>query len=139
MKYGVKVIFTYSVEPDNRKFYEESIYLVDAESFDDAYEKAERYAKDYDLEHRNPKGQKVKSEKIDFVDCFLAFDEEDGVQEIYSATFKNKSSLSEEGFYKAITNQCDADELFDLRYEEFNQKQDASKPFVSQLHCKAMQ
>ena len=25
MKYGVKVILTYSVEPDNRKFYEESI------------------------------------------------------------------------------------------------------------------
>ena len=120
MKYGVKVIFTYSVEPDNRKFYEESIYLVDAESFDDAYEKAEEYTKEIDLEYTNPKGQKVKTEKIDFVDCFLACDEEDGVQEIYSATFKNKSSLSEEGFYKAITNQCDADELFDLRYEEFN-------------------
>ena len=37
MKYGVKVIFTYSVEPDNRIFYEETIYLVDAESFDNAY------------------------------------------------------------------------------------------------------
>ena len=120
MKYGVKVIFTYSVEPDNQKFYEESIYLVDAESFDDAYEKAEEYTKEIDLEHTNPKGQKVKTEKIDFVDCFLVFDEEDGVQEIYSTTFKNKSSLSEECFYKAITNQCDADELFDLRYEEFN-------------------
>ena len=120
MKYGVKVIFTYSVEPDNRKFYEESIYLVDAESFDDAYEKAERYTKDFDLEHTNPKGQKVKTEKIDCVDCFLVFDEEDGVQEIYSTTFKNKSSLSENDFYKAITALCDADELFDLRYEEFN-------------------
>ena len=41
MKYGVKVILTYSVEPDNRKFYEESIYLVEAESFEDAYEKVE--------------------------------------------------------------------------------------------------
>ena len=120
MKYGVKVILTYSVEPDNRKFYEESIYLVDAESFDDAYEKAERYTKDFDLEHTNPKGQKVKTEKIDFVDCFLVFDEKVGVQEIYSTTFENKSSLSENDFYKAITVQCDADELFDLRYEEFN-------------------
>ena len=120
MKYSVKVIFTYSVEPDNRKFYEESIYLVDAESFDDAYEKAEEYTKEIDLEHTNPKGQKVKTEKIDFVDCFLTFDEEDGVQEIYSSTLKNKSSLSENDFYKAITVQCDADELFDLRYEEFD-------------------
>ena len=120
MKYGVKVIFTYSVEPDNRKFYEETIYLVDAESFDDAYKKAEQHTKDFDLEHINPKGQKVKTEKIDFVDCFLAFDEEDGVQEIYSTICKNNFSLSEEEFYNAITNQCDADEMHDLRYKEFN-------------------
>lgn len=120
MKYGVKVIFTYSVESDNQKFYEESIYLVDAESFDDAYKKAEEYTKEYDSEYTNTKGQKVKTEKIDFIDCFLAFDEENGVQEIYSTTIKNKSSLSENDFYEAITVQCGADELFDLRREEFN-------------------
>ena len=120
MKYGVKVIFTYSVEPDNQKFYEKSIYLVDAESFDEAYKKAEEYTKDVDLEHTNPKGQKVETEKIDFIDCFLAFDEENGVQEIYSTTFKNNSSLSEEEFYKAITIQCAGEEMYALRYEEFN-------------------
>lgn len=120
MKYGVKIIFTYSVEPNNQKFYEESIYLVDAESFEDAYNKAEEYTKKFDVEHINPKGKKVKIEKIDFVDCFLAFDEEDGVQEVYSTTFKNKSSLSENDFYKTITVQCDADELFNLRYKKFN-------------------
>ena len=120
MKYGVKVILTYSVEPDNRKFYEESIYLVDADSFDDAYRKAEEYTREFELEYTNPKGQKVKTEKIDFIDCFLAFDEEDGVQEIYSSTLKNKSSLSDEDFYEAITNQCDAEEMYDLRYDEFN-------------------
>ena len=120
MKYGIKCIFTYSMEPDNRKFYEESIYLVDAESFDAAYKKAEEYTKEIDLEYTNPKGQKVQTEKIDFIDCFLAFDEEDGLQEIYSSTFNNKSSLSEEDFYKIITSQCDVDELYDLRYDEFN-------------------
>ena len=124
MKYGVKVIFTYSVESDNQKFYEESIYLVDAQSFDGAYKKAEEYTKNFDLEHINPKGEKVKTEQIDFADCFIAFDEEDGVQEIYSATFKNKSSLSEKDFYKLITVQCDAEELFDLRFEEFNKKEE---------------
>jgi len=123
MKYGVKIIFTYSVEPDNRRFYEESIYLVDAESFDDAYKKAEEYASGFDLEYINPKGQKVKTDKIDFVDCFLAFDQEDGVQEIYSTIFKNNSSLSENDFYKAITDECDEEELFDLRYQEFNQQE----------------
>lgn len=120
MKYGVKVIFTYSVEPDNRKFYEESIYLVDAESFDDAYEKAEEYTKGFDLEYTNPKGQKVKTEKIDFVDCFLAFDEENGVQEIYSVILKNESSLFEDDFYETITNQYDTEELYDLRNKMFN-------------------
>ena len=122
MKYGVKVIFTYSVEPDNRRFYEESIYLVNAESFDDAYKMAEKHTNDMDLEYINPSGQKVRTEKIDFVDCFLAFDEENGVQEVYSTIFKNKSSLSENNFYKAITYECDAEELFDLRYQEFNEE-----------------
>ena len=122
MKYGVKVIFTYSVEPDNRRFYEESIYLVNAESFDDAYKMAEEHTNDMDLEYINPSGQKVRTEKIDFVDCFLAFDEEDGVQEVYSTIFKNKSSLSENNFYKSITEECDAEELFDLRYQEFNEE-----------------
>ncbi len=116
MKYAVKVLFTYSVAPGNQKFYEESIYLVDAESFDDAYKKAEAYTKEFDPEHTNPHGQTVKTEKTDFIDCFLAFDEEGGVQEVYSSTFKNKTSLSEKDFYKAITTQCDKDELFDLRY-----------------------
>lgn len=120
MQYGVKVIFTYAVEPDNRKFYEESIYLVDAESFDDAYKKAEAYTKDLDSEYINPKGQKVKTEKIDFTDCFLAFDKENEVQEIYSAIFKNNSSLSEENFYKTMTNPCDADEMQDLQNKTFH-------------------
>ena len=65
MKYGVKVILTYSVEPDNRKFYEESIYLVDAESFDDAYEKAEKYTSEIDLEYTNPKGKKLQERLYD--------------------------------------------------------------------------
>ncbi len=42
------------------------------------------------------------------------------MQEVYSTTFQNKSSLTEEEFYEAITNQCDADGMYDLRYEEFN-------------------
>ena len=120
MKYGVKVIFTYSVEPDCRKYYEESIYLVDADSFDDAYEKAEKYTSVIDSEYINSKGQKVKTEKIDFTDCFLAFDEEYGVQEVYSAILKNKSSLSEKDFYELITNQCDTEEMYDLRHKIFN-------------------
>ena len=124
VKYGVKVMFTYSVEPDNRTFYEESIYLVDAESFEDAYQKAENYTKDFDTEHTNPKGQKVTTQTIDLIDCFLAFEDDNGVQEIYSATFNNKTSLSEKDFYHALTVSCDAEELSDFRYQQLNQSED---------------
>ncbi len=122
MKFGVKVIFTYSVEPENRKYYEESIYFVQAESFDEAYEKAEQYTNAFDSEYINPKGKKVKVEKIDYLDCFHAFDEEDGVQEVYSTIFKNKTSLSENDFYNAVTFSCDEEDLSDLRHQEFNQR-----------------
>ena len=122
MKYGVKVIYTYSVGEDCRKFYEEQILSVNAESFDDAYEKAEQYTSEYDTDHTNPKGEMVKTEKVEFVDCFLAFDEEGDVQEIYSSTTQNKTSLTDEQFYIAISNQCTNEELYDLRYEEFNKK-----------------
>ena len=122
MKYGVKLIYTYSVSDDRKKYYEESILSVDAESFDEAYKKAEKYAKEYCDEHLNPNGELVKTEKFELLDCFLAFDEENGVQELYSAITKNKTSLCEEEFYRAITGQCDAEELYELRYEEFNKK-----------------
>ena len=122
MKYGVKVIYTYSVGEDCRKFYEEQILSVNAESFDDAYEKAEQYTSEYDTDHTNPNGEMVKTEKVEFVDCFLAFDEEGDVQEIYSSTTQNKTSLTDEQFYIAISNQCTNEELYDLRYEEFNKK-----------------
>ncbi|MBR2471174.1 MAG: DUF4288 domain-containing protein [Clostridia bacterium] len=122
MKYGVKVIYTYSVGKDCRKFYEEQILSVNAESFDEAYKKAEQYVAGYDAEHTNPKGELVKTVKVDFADCFLAFDEEGDVQEIYSSITKNKTSLIDEQFYIAIKNQCTNEELFDLRYKEFNKK-----------------
>ena len=112
MKYGVKVIYTYSVGKDCRKFYEEQILSV----------KAEQYVAGYDAEHTNPKGELVKTVKVDFADCFLAFDEEGDVQEIYSSITKNKTSLIDEQFYIAIKNQCTNEELFDLRYKEFNKK-----------------
>lgn len=120
MKYGVKVIYTYSVGEGCRKFYEEQILSVNAESFDEAYEKVKQYTAEYDTEHTNPKGELVKTEEVELLDCFLAFDEEDDVQEIYSSTMKNKTSLSEEEFYNIIKSQCDYEEMYDLRYEEFN-------------------
>ena len=122
MKYGVKVIYTYSVA-NRKKYYEEMILSVEAESFDKAYEKAEKYAEGYCDEHINPNGELVKTEKIELLDCFLAYDEENDVQELYSAITKNNTSLREEEFYLAFSEQCDAEELYDLRFEEFNREQ----------------
>ena len=120
MKYGVKVVYTYSVGEKKKKYYEEQILLVDADSFDEAYKKAEAYISDYDTEYINPAKEIVKTENIEILDCFEAFDADGDVQEIYSSTTKNRSSLTEEEYYQLITDQCEADEMTDLRYEEFN-------------------
>ncbi len=46
MRYGVKVIHTHTIGKNDRRIYEELILMVDAESFDHAYEKAEIYMND---------------------------------------------------------------------------------------------
>ena len=50
MKYSVKMIIKHAVE-SGEVFLEESIIIVDAASFDDAYFKAEQYVKDYCLSY----------------------------------------------------------------------------------------
>lgn len=120
MRYGVKVLFTYSVGDSENIFYEESIFMVEAKSFDDAFEKTEKYVNRSDYNHLNSNNELVRREKVDILDCFIAFDEECDVQEIYSAVTKNKTSLSEREFYDAVTYQCDADEMYDLRDKDFN-------------------
>ena len=120
MKYGVKVVYTYSVGEKKKKYYEEQILLVDADSFVEAYKKAEAYISEYDTEYINPAKEIVKTEKIEMLDCFEAFDADGDVQEIYSSTTKNRSSLTEEEYYQVITDQCEADEMYDLRYGKFN-------------------
>ena len=124
MKYSVKVIFTYSVECDGGTFYEESIFLVDAESFDEAYAKVENHIKDFDTVYVNPEGRKVKTENVDILNCFLCFDKENGVQEVYSSISKNNTSADRGEFYKAITSICESDDLTPLRYGEFNKSID---------------
>lgn len=120
MKYGVKGIYTRSVGEGENNYYEECVFSVKATSFDEACEKAEKYAAKTLGEYRNPSGILVKVEKFEVLDCFLAFDEEEDVQEIYSAFIKNSSSLNEKDFYAIITERCSAENLYDLRFSEFN-------------------
>ena len=119
--YGVKVIYKYTVgNGDNTVFFEEQILMVKADSFDEAYELAEKYADKCCDEHINPYGQSVKSEIYKMADCFLAFDEEDNVTEVYSMVTKNKTNLSKDEFADILTNQCSKEEMYVLRYKEFN-------------------
>lgn len=120
MLYGVKVIHTQSVGEDAQRFYKELILRVEAESFDEAYEKAEKYIQDDVCEYTNIYGEAVKTLKIEAVDCYLVFDEEDGVQEVYSSFSTNNSALPEEEYYQTIACPCEEKELRPLRNKEFN-------------------
>lgn len=120
MIYGIKVIHIYSVGDDDRRYYEELILRVNAESFDDAYVKAERYMREAVCEYVNPGRETVKTLSIETVDCFLAYEPDGDVQELYSSFSTNSSGLSEEDYYKAITSVCGEKELRVLRNSEFN-------------------
>lgn len=120
MIYGVKVIHTYMVGEDDQRFYEELILRVKAQSFDEAYEKAEKYMQDANCEYTNIYGETVKTFQIEAIDCFLAFEGEADVQELYSSFSTNRCSLTEDEYYEAIISPCTEKELRPLRNKEFN-------------------
>ena len=115
MEYGVKVIHTHTVGEEEVRFYEELILKVNASSFDEAYEKAERYMADAFCEYTNIDGKRVKTYKIESIDCFMAHDAENGVQQVYSSFKRNFSPLSEDLYYEAITATCDTTDRRPLR------------------------
>ena len=96
MHFGVKVLHTYVVGNEQERFYEELILRVKAESFDEAYEKAGKYMKNYVCNYINIDNKQVKTFNIELVDCFLAYDSEDDVQEIYSSFFTEDGKLPRE-------------------------------------------
>ena len=95
-KYSVKVIIRSTVET-GEVFLEESILLIKADSFDDAYERAERYIEDNGIcdAYRNVKGQLVTSEVVSYADCFLAYDDHEEVTEVYSSIKIPNEALTE--------------------------------------------
>lgn len=120
MIYGVKVILTNTIGTDCKKVYEERILMVKADSFDDAFSRAEQYIQDSFDEYTNIYNETVKTENIEILDCFEAFDDEDGIQEVYSVFTVNKSGMSEEDYYNVITDCCDEEDLNVLRNKEYN-------------------
>lgn len=119
-EYGLRII--YRMRAGSRVFYEESIVLLKAESFDAAYEKAEAHALGIcSDEYINVYGEPVKTELVDIVDCFQAFDEEDGVQEVYSRTMTNRTDMEEEEWIGVLSDGCTAEEMLPLRFREMNE------------------
>ena len=113
-RYGLKIF--YRITAGSRVFYEESVVILRAESFDDAYKKAEIYAKDMcDCDYINVYGEQVKTELVDIVDCFIVYEEEDGVTEVYSRWMQNKTPLSEEKFIDLLSDDCTVEERYPLR------------------------
>ena len=102
MTFGVKAIHIISIGNADQRLYEEIILRVEANSFDEAYNKAAHYLKSSVLDHMNPNGEHVKTVEITAIDCFLAADPEREVQEIYSSFFSNTTSLSEADFQNRL-------------------------------------
>lgn len=106
--YGVKLIFKYYIQGENpQTLYEERILSVYAISFDEAYEKAEKYAEAYCRQYENINGDRVTVSFYKAVDCFLCEDAENDVREIYSGFMK-----AEDNF---CSDPCEASELRILR------------------------
>ena len=114
MKYSVKLIIRHTVET-GEVFLEESIIMLDADSFDDAYLKAEQYVEEYGVNdtYQNMYGKTVKSEVISLADCFSVF--EDDVMEVYSSFIKCREELPEEAVMAFWAEDCSRKDLLPLR------------------------
>lgn len=115
MKYSVKMLIRHAVE-SGEVFFEESIIMLEADSFDDAYVKAEKYAKDneIDISYENMYGKHVESKVVSFTDCFSIYDDED-VIEVYSSMIKCGNDLPEDSVIAFFEETCDRQDMLPLR------------------------
>ena len=115
MKYSVKLLFRYSVD-DGGTFFEESVVMFDADSFDDAYNKADKYIRDNELTlpYRNIEGKTV-TRQVKAVDCFSVTERDDGM-EVYSSFRKNRNLMPDDVFADMLLDFSTAEELIPLRH-----------------------
>lgn len=120
MFYGVKVLHTHVIGEEKRYLYEELVLCVRADSPDEAYDKAALYMRDCVCDYTNIYGECVKTHRIEAIDCFIIYEEEGDVQEVYSSFTRNDTGWSEDEYYRVITAACNEEELRPLRNIEFN-------------------
>lgn len=114
MKYSVRLLLQYTVDGGDT-FFEDSVVMFEAASFEGAYDKADRYVKDNGLTepYRNAEGFTVTC-KARVVDCFSVIEEDDGT-EVYSIFRKNRTPLPDTDFSAILTDGCSAEERKSLR------------------------
>lgn len=111
--FGVKIVYEYVIYNQNPQvLYEEQILKIVADSFDEAYQKAEQYIESYLDEYTNINGNTVKKSLYKVVDCFKCYEEENDIQELYSGFLK-----LDDNALKSITTPCETEELQILRHE----------------------
>ena len=116
MKYSVKMVVKHSVET-GEVFLEESIIMLEADSFDQAYTKAEKYVQENEIcgSYENMYGKRVHTEVVSFADCFSVYDDEEDVIEVYSSIFKCSDELPEDTLTALFENSCTRSEMLPLR------------------------
>ena len=115
MKFSLKMLIRHTVE-SGEVFVEESIIMLDAASFDDAYEKAESYVEENEIAstYVNMYGKHVKTEVISMADCFSVYDDEE-VVEVYSNIIKCRGEMKEETVTAVMQDSATREELLPLR------------------------
>lgn len=113
--YSVKAVFKYTVET-GEVFYEESVLMFDADSFDDAYDRAGRYVDSCGLAepYKNVFGKTVSVE-VDLADCFSVYPDEDDGMEVYSRIIKIDDTENGKALFDLYTRSSTREELIPLR------------------------
>lgn len=110
--FGVKLIFKYVVNSQAPQvLYEEQILRIRAASFDNAYQKTDEYVASYIDKYTNINGDTVEISLHKVADCFLVFDEENDIQEVYSGFYN-----LDENALNAISTPCEKEEIHILRH-----------------------
>lgn len=95
----------------NKQFFEESILLVYADSFEQAYQFAEKKAKENCNSYINLYGQEVKTKIYKWIDCFFIEKHLKEGTEVYSSIFCENKKKRLKRKYKS----CSKKELSMLR------------------------
>ena len=119
MKYSVKLLIKSTAESGEVSI-EESILMLDANSFDDAYDKVEHYVEMRGVcdSYVNIFGKRVDVEVVSYADCFQ-IDEDDEVTEVYSSIMCPDAKRTEEMIVAVHETSSTMEERAPFRYKEF--------------------